>query len=221
MSEKSQPRQAQLGTYVTMIVGLLFLFLLASQAGKYQQNGLVVTKVAEKMALRDERQKTLMKIGAEPVCANYTGINLPPVVMQAGGNNQTPIASGASTQPAGASVATAGQANQTTVQTAPAATVKENEPRVYVVRPGETLFVISQKVYGDGNRWREILSANPEVPSPNKLSSGMRLKVPAPEQQSAAYRRWVAQAAQTQEEAVNAPATSATANSRNTARRRN
>jgi nucleoid-associated protein YgaU len=48
----------------------------------------------------------------------------------------------------------------------------------YVVRAGDTLSSIASRVLGDGNRWREILSANPGL-NPKRLFVGKSLRVPA------------------------------------------
>ena len=47
----------------------------------------------------------------------------------------------------------------------------------YVVKPGEWLSTIAQKVYGDGNKWPQISKAN-KLQNPNKLLVGQRLVIP-------------------------------------------
>jgi predicted small lipoprotein YifL/LysM repeat protein len=53
--------------------------------------------------------------------------------------------------------------------------------RVYVVEPGDGLMKVARKMYGSESRWRDIVSANPEL-FPNgrntRLHPGMRLKIP-------------------------------------------
>ena len=50
-----------------------------------------------------------------------------------------------------------------------------------VVRSGDTLGAISQRVYGTSKKWREIFEANKDqLPDPNRLRVGMKLKLPAP-----------------------------------------
>jgi len=50
----------------------------------------------------------------------------------------------------------------------------------YVVRPGDTLGGIAERVYGDATRWRAILEANSGVlRRPADLRPGMRLLLPA------------------------------------------
>ena len=45
--------------------------------------------------------------------------------------------------------------------------------------PGETLSGIARDFYGDGNRWPEILAANPDViPNPNFLRVGTPIVIP-------------------------------------------
>ena len=49
----------------------------------------------------------------------------------------------------------------------------------YVVRAGDSLSAIAQKLYGDVNRWKEIWEANKEaVPDPNVISAGLELLIP-------------------------------------------
>jgi hypothetical protein len=50
---------------------------------------------------------------------------------------------------------------------------------VYTVNPGDTLFYISEKVYGDMSKWKAILDANPELQGkPFNIRVGMKLKIP-------------------------------------------
>lgn len=51
----------------------------------------------------------------------------------------------------------------------------------YVVRSGDTLSRISGRVYGDVQRWREILKENPQVTNANLIFPGDILFVPVPE----------------------------------------
>jgi len=51
----------------------------------------------------------------------------------------------------------------------------------YVVRHGDTLSGIAGRIFGDARRWREILSANPQIKSANLIYPGDSLRVPAPE----------------------------------------
>ncbi len=50
----------------------------------------------------------------------------------------------------------------------------------YTVQPGDTLFSIAQKAYGDGNKWPEIYNANKQVigSDPNHIHSGQVLSIP-------------------------------------------
>lgn len=51
-------------------------------------------------------------------------------------------------------------------------------PRIHVVVSGDTLSNISDKYYGDLNKWKKILAANPAITNPNTLRLGMRLIIP-------------------------------------------
>lgn len=50
----------------------------------------------------------------------------------------------------------------------------------YTVKDKESLFNISKKIYGNGSKWKTIYNANKKVigSNPNKLKSGMVLKIP-------------------------------------------
>jgi len=62
---------------------------------------------------------------------------------------------------------------------APAAQPSSAESRTYVVRPGDNLSVISQRVYNTPHRWREILNANREtLPNERSLRPGQTLVIP-------------------------------------------
>jgi len=51
--------------------------------------------------------------------------------------------------------------------------------RTYIVQPGDTLYRISQRVYGTGSRWLEILEANrASLPDPQQLRVGDTLVIP-------------------------------------------
>ena len=52
-----------------------------------------------------------------------------------------------------------------------------SEPRIHVVRPGETAEVIARRYLGSGNSWARIEQANPGV-SGDSLSPGTRLVIP-------------------------------------------
>ncbi len=47
----------------------------------------------------------------------------------------------------------------------------------YVVQKKDTLWSIAKKVYGDGQRWKDIVEANPGL-NPRKLHTGQKLNLP-------------------------------------------
>ena len=54
-----------------------------------------------------------------------------------------------------------------------------NARGVYRVRPRDSLALVSQRFYGDGNRWLGIFEANEQVlEDPNRLIPGMTLVIP-------------------------------------------
>ena len=51
--------------------------------------------------------------------------------------------------------------------------------RLHTVEKGDTLFVLSQRYYGNRSKWRDIYAANRDVmPNENSLQIGMVLKMP-------------------------------------------
>jgi LysM repeat protein len=52
--------------------------------------------------------------------------------------------------------------------------------RTYIVQPGDTLYFIAKKMYGEGAAWRKILSANEDIlrGDPSRIKVGMQLKLP-------------------------------------------
>ena len=51
--------------------------------------------------------------------------------------------------------------------------------QTYTVKPGDTLWGISNKIYGKGSEYTRIHEANIEkIPDPNKIYPGMVLKIP-------------------------------------------
>ena len=62
---------------------------------------------------------------------------------------------------------------------APAAGAAAAGPREYEVQRGDSLWLISKKVYGNANKWRQILEANRNVlQNADDLKPGMRLAIP-------------------------------------------
>lgn len=52
-------------------------------------------------------------------------------------------------------------------------------PATYKVQKGDTLWKISDKVYGSGKKWAKIYYANKSViPDPDKLKAGVTLVIP-------------------------------------------
>lgn len=48
----------------------------------------------------------------------------------------------------------------------------------YTVQSEDTLFIIAERFYGDGNQWTRIRDANPGI-DPNNLQIGQQLNIPA------------------------------------------
>jgi LysM repeat protein len=61
----------------------------------------------------------------------------------------------------------------------PAANSPATANRRHVVAPGDTLYKIAQRYYGNGSKWPEILEANRDVlKNENAVSPGMELRIP-------------------------------------------
>lgn len=50
-------------------------------------------------------------------------------------------------------------------------------PRTYTVEPGDTLWAVAERFYGDGNRYQEIANAS-GVPNPDSIGVGQVLTIP-------------------------------------------
>lgn len=59
------------------------------------------------------------------------------------------------------------------------AAVREAEGKTYVVRPGDTLWAIAQRMYGDPYQYQRLFKANPRVlAAPEHIFPGQVLRVP-------------------------------------------
>jgi 5'-nucleotidase / UDP-sugar diphosphatase len=47
----------------------------------------------------------------------------------------------------------------------------------YTVKKGESLWTIAQSHYGNGNKWKAIANANPQI-NPNKIQAGQTITLP-------------------------------------------
>ena len=59
----------------------------------------------------------------------------------------------------------------------PAPAPRAAAPTRYTIQRGDTLWSISERVYRDGQRWREILAANPGL-EPTKMRVGQVIVLP-------------------------------------------
>ena len=55
---------------------------------------------------------------------------------------------------------------------------RADQGRDHIVKPGDTLWKLSARYLGDGNRWREFLRANPALGNRSTLRVGATLRVP-------------------------------------------
>jgi len=84
------------------------------------------------------------------------------------------------TQPAPAPVATPAPTGPTSLEKLAPAATPEPAPatRSYTVQKGDTLWSISVRMLGNGQRWREIVDLNPGL-EPTKLRIGQVILIPA------------------------------------------
>ena len=55
-----------------------------------------------------------------------------------------------------------------------------SQPRMYKVKPGDTLSKISKEIYGSANQYMKIFEANKDkLTDPDKIQVGQELKIPA------------------------------------------
>lgn len=47
-----------------------------------------------------------------------------------------------------------------------------------LVSPGDSLWKLAERYLGNGNQWREIAAANPEIADPNRIFAGQQLRLP-------------------------------------------
>lgn len=56
---------------------------------------------------------------------------------------------------------------------------KPSVPETYMVQSGDSLSMIAQRIYGDGNFWVDIWKLNQgQIPDPNVIRPGQELKLP-------------------------------------------
>jgi nucleoid-associated protein YgaU len=70
-----------------------------------------------------------------------------------------------------------GEITATAAQTSVEEPNKAPEPKTYIVQEGDYLFLIAEKVYGDGNLWTKIAEAN-NLTEPNFIHKGNILILP-------------------------------------------
>jgi len=73
------------------------------------------------------------------------------------------------------------------VEPAPATPAQTNTPvyiepvpvtQTYTIRKGDTLWSIAKRFYNDGQRWQDIVAANPSITNPKKLPVGLEIVLP-------------------------------------------
>lgn len=78
--------------------------------------------------------------------------------------------------------ATLGPAQQTETTTQTGDVSPDQLPGKYTVKEGDTLFIIAEKYYKDGDKFTEIAKAN-NLTDANQIETGQVLKIPKPETQ--------------------------------------
>lgn len=60
----------------------------------------------------------------------------------------------------------------------PSSGAATSKTRTYVVKKGEGIQAIAEKIYGDRSKWRKIVAANPSIKDPDQLKPGQVLRLP-------------------------------------------
>ncbi len=189
MAENETTGGPHFAAFITMIVGLLLFFGMVSRVGKLAEPGGVLTfnnrldVETARQKLEEERQKALALIGSGQSAAELNDA-LPRTTVPASGRTPpTAIKSApAQTKPPAvtpvvpARPALPPQPEANTSRPRPAGSLTY---RNYTVTAGDTLYRIAQNQMGDGNKWRDLLKANPSL-KPQQLRVGQRLLVPVP-----------------------------------------
>ncbi|MFF4224238.1 LysM peptidoglycan-binding domain-containing protein [Streptomyces abikoensis] len=68
-------------------------------------------------------------------------------------------------------------ASDTNTDTPAAEEAPTPEPRTYTVEPGDTLWAVAERFYGDGNRYRDIAAAS-GIDNPDVVNVGQVLTIP-------------------------------------------
>jgi nucleoid-associated protein YgaU len=139
-----------------------------------------------------EQKKAPQTGGAAPPTATAGGELRPlePPTGSAGADDELAAASAATPVPAGPApgagtpvpvthvtpITSVSDAAGTPVAAAPAAPTGGGT--THVVQPGETMWKIAMRHYGNGQRYRDIIAANPGI-DPAKMQIGQRLVLPA------------------------------------------
>lgn len=182
--------------FATMLGAVIIIFLLISQIGKHN----LPIKLAKKTpvaaarpdhaqaSLESARQRALVTIGALPrpavaSAAVRPAVNSPVKVLSAAVPPKTSPEAAVTPAPAVTVALSAPRPTADSAEKFPAPAAA----RYYKVRPGDTLYAIARKTYGNGNGWKKILKAN-RLSSPAAISAGQKLLIPDTEAHTACAR---------------------------------
>ena len=126
--------------------------------------------------------------GSSPAQANANGVrgdvtDVRPIETASTASYQPPLYDTSTnipteSQPITADPVAAAPSRRITPMMSATPSVKASGETTHTVRHGETLFSIAKATYGDGKKWKQIVSANPGV-SPSKLKVGQVLVMPS------------------------------------------
>ena len=181
--------------FATMLGAVIIIFLLISQIGKRtlhlylkEKTPVAVAKLDRGQAsLESARRKALVTIGAlpRPVAASAvrTAVNSQVKPLSAAAPQKTAPTAPVTPAPTVTVALSIPRPTAMTVENSPAPAAA----RYYKVRPGDTLYAIARKTYGNGNGWKKILKAN-RLSSPAAISAGQKLLIPDTEAHTACAR---------------------------------
>lgn len=156
---------------VAVVVGLLILDWNIPTKKPTQNNQTVVEPLGTSLNETGRGGDPLSRGGFDNVGENPTGFKSDPLKPGA----VTEIDTGkSSTSPAKNDTSTPPAKTEEVIPPSKAAPVPDEE---YVVKEGDSYYVIAKKVYGDGNKHAVIEKANPKFPA-NRLKVGAKLTIP-------------------------------------------
>lgn len=182
--------QPKFTSFITMIAGVLLLFVIVTQVGNYKIHFAEPEKdTAQQNELLAQREKALVTIGALNKNDLAAHKNKSEKTAPANPRNTSAIITETPTlaqHPEKTATNKVAEKTQPPTNTA----IANAQPKYYKVRGGDTLFGIAQKIYGNGAEWQKITKAN-KLSANAGIKIGQRLIIPAPTTPNENYTAWL------------------------------